>query len=153
MGFGARRARRLLGWNPDLIEEDRIPFVVGNEVFLIAQADIHWVQAAGDYVRLHTIGDSFLFRISLTELLKRWKKHGFVRIHRKYIVRLSSVGSIKKGRSYHVVVGPHPDAIELPLSRRNERDFLQLWVQYSATKSKAAEPGHHDGMQASRKAR
>lgn len=61
---------------------------------LLPVAEIDWVTAEGDYVRLHTTRDSYLYRSTLSGLECRLDPNEFVRIHRSTIVRWSRVGEL-----------------------------------------------------------
>jgi two-component system LytT family response regulator len=66
--------------------------VKGNERVLVVQPrEIDWVEAEGDYVRLHVGQESLLHRSTLTEMEQRLKQEGFVRIHRSRLVNLDRV--------------------------------------------------------------
>jgi DNA-binding LytR/AlgR family response regulator len=70
---------------------DRIPVTVGKRTVLVRVADIRWVEADGNYARLHTASRSYLLRTSLTALEERLPRDRFARIHRSTIVRLETV--------------------------------------------------------------
>ncbi|WP_340646373.1 LytTR family DNA-binding domain-containing protein [Phenylobacterium sp.] len=58
-------------------------------------ADILWVEAAGNYVELHTPGVGVLHRASLTQMERRLADHGFVRIHRSRLVNRAAVVQVE----------------------------------------------------------
>lgn len=60
-------------------------------VTVVELADVDWVEADGDYVRLHVGPKSHLVRGTLGALEPRLDPREFVRIHRSAIVRLSRV--------------------------------------------------------------
>ena len=58
--------------------------------------EIHWVDAAGNYVRLNTQnGESHILRETLTALEKRLDPKRFVRIHRSTIVNVERIREIR----------------------------------------------------------
>ena len=64
--------------------------------------DIDWVDAAGDYMCVHALGETHIVRSTLLELLKKLDDKLFVRIHRSTVVniaRVVSISSIQKGGS------------------------------------------------------
>ena len=64
--------------------------------------DIDWVDAAGDYMCVHALGETHIVRSTLRELLKKLDDKLFVRIHRSTVVnitRVVSISSIQKGGS------------------------------------------------------
>lgn len=72
-------------------EPSRLAFRADGRVHLIAPADIGHVEAAGDYVLLHTGGAPLLVRDTLAALSARLATHGFVRAHRSALVNLHQV--------------------------------------------------------------
>lgn len=114
----------------DSTEEEIIPITVGAHVVTVARSQVHRVEAAGDYVWLHTPGRSYLLRETLNHLTERWDKHGFMRIHRRHMVFLPLVTELHRGPSGHNVrLGSGPDAVDIPVSRRNLKEFKQRWMQ------------------------
>jgi two-component system LytT family response regulator len=83
---------------------------------LVPAADIDWIEAAGDYVRLHEGGRAHLLRATLRDVEERLDPRSFLRIHRSTIVRLDRIGRlIPRARGdYGVVLH---DGTELRLSR------------------------------------
>ena len=62
---------------------------------LVRAADIDWIEAAANYVRLNTRGRGFLLRMTLVEMERRLDPSEFVRIHRSTIVNTSRIKEIK----------------------------------------------------------
>jgi two-component system, LytTR family, response regulator len=58
---------------------------------VVELADVDWVEADGDYLRLHVGPKSHLVRGTLGAFEPRLNPREFVRIHRSAIVRLSRV--------------------------------------------------------------
>ena len=71
-------------------------FVVkkGGRIQLLASEDVGWVEAAGNYVRLHTAEGSHMVRTTLTLLEGCLDPGRFRRIHRSAIVSLAAVREI-----------------------------------------------------------
>ena len=63
---------------------------------LIPVEQIEWIEAAGNYVRLHLLdsNESLLCRDSLNRLASRLPPRMFVRVHRSTIVRIASIRTI-----------------------------------------------------------
>ncbi len=76
--------------------------------------EVLYVQAQGDYARLHVDNDSFLLRTSMSEIEAKWGAYGFVRIHRSFLVAMARVTSVRVGSEPVVRVG----GVDLPVSRR-----------------------------------
>jgi two-component system LytT family response regulator len=66
----------------------------GKLIFVRPQ-DIDWVDAAGNYVRLHTDGRTHLIRETMKSIEARLDPEVFVRVHRSAIVNLDRVVSLE----------------------------------------------------------
>lgn len=96
-------------------DEDEVVTVTrGTTIRRIYRSDVRYVQAQGDYARLHTEDDSFLLRIPMTDLCEQWASAGFIRVHRSFLVNLRVITSVRVGSNPAVTVG----TVELPVSRR-----------------------------------
>lgn len=86
----------------------------------VRRSQVRFVEAQGDYVRLHIPGESHLLRATLADLEQRWSDAGFVRIHRSTLVALAHIDEIRVADGHYAVrVGE----LELPVSRRHTRDL------------------------------
>ncbi len=65
-----------------------------NRFLLLNVGEVHFIESAGDYVRLNARGRSFLVRMTLSELERRLDPRSFARIHRSTIVNLDRVTEI-----------------------------------------------------------
>ncbi|MEV6773130.1 LytTR family DNA-binding domain-containing protein [Nocardia sp. NPDC051030] len=108
-----------------------IPVELGGVTTLVDRAAVCWVEAEGDYARLHTGTGSHLVRIPLSELENRWSEAGFVRVHRSYLVALRQVTGLRTVGTGTVVClraeGSAP-AVELPVARRQVRELKQRLI-------------------------
>ncbi|MFB4354697.1 LytTR family DNA-binding domain-containing protein [Microbacterium sp. LS_15] len=99
----------------DRADDETLPVTIGSTVRFVRRSDVRWVQAQGDYSRLHTADGGHLVRIPISELETRWADVGFLRIHRSTLVRSAAVTEARlSGAEPAVVV----DAAVLPVSRR-----------------------------------
>ena len=92
-------------------------------ILMVDVRDIDWVEAYGDYVRLHVHGRGHLVRDTLTRFAARLPRDRFVRIHRSAIVNATRVRELlpRRNREFVVVL---KDGTRLRLSR-SFRDELQ----------------------------
>ncbi|WP_350350227.1 LytTR family DNA-binding domain-containing protein [Microbacterium sp. A8/3-1] len=97
-------------------DDEMLPITVGSAVRFVRRSDVRWVQAQGDYSRLHTgDGAGHLVRIPISELEVRWADAGFLRIHRSSLVRTAAVTEARlSGADPAVSIGE----LSLPVSRR-----------------------------------
>jgi DNA-binding LytR/AlgR family response regulator len=115
---------------PALSDDDVIPVELAGRTTMLPRADVRWVEAQGDYARLHTGDASHLIRVPLSVLAERWADAGFVRIHRSYLVSLRDVRELRlTGSGYVVLTGDR----ELPVSRRHTRELKDRLIR--ATKA------------------
>ena len=78
--------------------------------------DIDYVEALGNYARIHAAGGRHMLRERMTVLERRLAPHGFVRVHRSAIVNLDRVREVVPRRTGdHVVV--LTGGVRLKLSR------------------------------------
>lgn len=113
---------------PEPSDDEVIPVELAGTTKLVPRASVRWVEAQGDYARLHTSDGSHLVRIPLAQLEERWGEAGFVRIHRSFLVALSLITELKMGASgYTVVIGDNEK--ELPVSRRHTRQLKDRLVR------------------------
>lgn len=74
---------------------DRVPIRTAQGVLLVPLDDIEWVEARGDYVRVHSTGRADLVRETISGFERRLPASWFIRIHRSTIVNLGKVREIK----------------------------------------------------------
>ena len=111
-------------------EDEVIPVELAGTTKLVPRSAVRYVEAQGDYARLHTHEGSHLVRIPLSVLEDRWRDAGFVRIHRSFLVALPLVTELRlSGSGYVVRVGNGPDCAELPVSRRHTRELKDRLVR------------------------
>jgi DNA-binding LytR/AlgR family response regulator len=106
--------------------DDQIAVELGGRTRFVARSDVRYVEAQGDYARLHTDAGSHLVRVPLTTLEEQWREAGFVRIHRSLLVSLAHVEEVRmdSGRCTVLVAGE-----QLAVSRRHTRDLRDLLVR------------------------
>lgn len=125
-----RRVLRLRDAAASAPEDEVIPVELAGVTTMLSRSSVRWVEAQGDYARLHTRDDSHLVRIPLSRLEDRWSEAGFVRIHRSYLVALPVITQLRLTPSGYVVI---VDDRELPVSRRHTRELKDRLVR--ATKA------------------
>jgi DNA-binding LytR/AlgR family response regulator len=103
--------------------DEQIPVERGGVTRFIKRTEVTYVEAHGDYARLHTAAGSHLVRTPLSTLEEEWATAGFVRIHRSLLVSLAHVDEIRmeSGRCTVVIGGS-----DLQVSRRHTRELREL---------------------------
>ena len=97
---------------------------------LIPRASILYVQAYGDYVRIHSDEGRFLLREALADVEDRWAALGFVRVHRGYLANLHRATEVRP-RENGTAVLVLEDGAEVPIARRQVAE-LRRRLQASA---------------------
>ncbi len=107
-------------------EDEVIPVELAGTTKLIPRSSVRFVEAQGDYARLHTAEDSYLVRVPLTQLEQDWSGAGFFRIHRSILIATGFVDEIRvDGGRCSVMIGGQ----ELQVSRRHTRELRDLMVR------------------------
>jgi two-component system LytT family response regulator len=91
--------RRLLALVKDLRRDqprsDRLVVKSGGRLFFLRADEIDWVEAAGNYVRLHVGTGSHLLRETMTAIEGRLDPEKFFRIHRSRIVNMERIQELQ----------------------------------------------------------
>ncbi len=84
--------------------------------------EIDWVEAAGNYSKLWVGTRSYFLRESLQVLEERVQQQGFVRAHRRALVRLDAVRELRRTRTgaSFAILG---SGVRVPISRRRVGSF------------------------------
>ncbi len=106
--------------------DDDIAVELGGVTRFVPRSSVRYVEAQGDYARLHTRSGSHLVRVPLTTLEEAWKDAGFVRIHRSLLIALQHVKEVRMDAGRCTVV---VDGMELGVSRRHTRELRDLLVR------------------------
>lgn len=113
--------------NYDEYEQKRIIIKDRDEIHLLNQSDIEWIDAAGDYVCVHANGDTHVKRSTLKEMEAELCSGIFKRVHRSTIVNLNYIDKViplNKGE-YFLLLGEHQ---KVKVSRKYKdviRNFLE----------------------------
>jgi DNA-binding LytR/AlgR family response regulator len=103
--------------------DEQIPVERGGVTRFVKRSEVRYVEAHGDYARLHTATGSHLVRTPLSTLEDDWGPAGFVRIHRSLLVSLAHIDEVRmEGGVCTVVVG----GTDLRVSRRHTRELREL---------------------------
>jgi two-component system, LytTR family, response regulator len=70
---------------------DKLIVRAGGRVLFLRADEIDWVEAAGNYVRLHSGKEEYLYRETMTKLEEQLNPDRFARIHRSTIVNIEQI--------------------------------------------------------------
>jgi len=62
----------------------------------VRSQEVFWIEAAGDYVILHTVDREHMLHESLSALTRRLDPREFIRVHRSAIVNLSTIDGVTR---------------------------------------------------------
>ncbi len=124
----AEAVRRVLAATRTEQAEEQVPVERGGVTRFVPISRIHYVEAEGDYARLHTADDSYLVRVPISQLEHDWADSGFVRIHRSLLIATAYVDEVHvDGGRCTVVIGDQ----HLQVSRRHTRELRDLLVRHA----------------------
>ncbi|GAB3724051.1 LytR/AlgR family response regulator transcription factor [Nocardiopsis nanhaiensis] len=99
----------------------------GRRTVFVKRDDVQFVEAQGDYVRLHTADDTHLIRLSLSYLEEVWAGAGFIRVHRGFLIAIPWVRDLRVTSSSGLVAGT--PAGDVPVSRRHGRHLREQLLE------------------------
>jgi two-component system LytT family response regulator len=101
---------------------DRILIKTGTRVLFLDPTEIDWVEAAGNYVRLHVGSQEHIVRESITRLEAMLRPHRFARVHRSSIVNLNRVRELRPWFSGEMIIVME-GGTEVKLSRTYRKEL------------------------------
>jgi DNA-binding LytR/AlgR family response regulator len=116
------KARELLQSNSEQVKlnEDEFIFIRdSNIVRRLKLSDILYVEAMGDYVKLHTAQKYFAIHATMKEVEQRLPSSRFLRVHRSFIAAIDKIDTIQEGTL--IINGkpvPVADAYRAALNKR-----------------------------------
>ncbi len=93
--LGARLIRLLGELKSGRRSMERLVIKESGRVFFIKASEIHWIEAAGNYVRLHLDDGAHLMRETMSRLEEGLDPDKFLRIHRSTIVNVDAVRELQ----------------------------------------------------------
>jgi two-component system, LytTR family, response regulator len=74
---------------------ERLVIKSGSRIFFLNVAEIDWIEAADNYVRLHAGPDSHLLRETMNSVEQRLNPDHFLRIHRSRIINIRQIKELQ----------------------------------------------------------
>lgn len=121
---------RLLALISDIRNEkkylERLVVKSTGRVFFLRTDEIDWIEAAGNYVKLHSGRESHMIRETMNGIEAKLDPDKFLRIHRSTVVHIDRIKELHPMFSgdYAVILR---DGTELSLSRNYRERFLELF--------------------------
>ncbi|MGJ8682643.1 LytR/AlgR family response regulator transcription factor [Paraglaciecola sp.] len=117
--------------NGEVLTSSSFPDVLaikdGSEVTRVPVAEVQWIDAAGDYMCVHTADKTHIMRRTMKELENDLDPKRFVRVHRSAIVNIQYVQKLVSHISgeYHLILS---NGEELKVSR-SHRDRVKQMIR------------------------
>jgi two-component system LytT family response regulator len=119
-GMRLREAR-----DHSLASLDRVVIRTKGKLQFIDYDEIYWIEAAANYVRLHTETESYLVRTTIGAVERRIGSQRFLRIHRSLIVNFQHVRELEPCNSNeYIVTLTNGKSLSLSRSHRSQIDQL-----------------------------
>ncbi len=104
----------------------RIMIKSAGRLYFLRTADVDWVEAAGNYVRLHVGAESHLLRETMNGLEARLDPERFLRIHRSTIVNIERIKELQPWfHGDYVVILKDDHQLTMSASYRERLDELR----------------------------
>ncbi len=98
-----------------------------NEKIFLPVSNIRWIDAAGDYMCVHTEKDTHIVRITMKKLEQQLDERVFMRIHKSTLVNVNCIESIRSLRNSESILTLGGD-VQLKVSR-NFSSAIQALVE------------------------
>src|SRR5690606_28020662 len=120
---------------------ERLVVKTTGRVFFIRADEIDWIEAAGNYIKVHSGRESHMIRETMNGIEAKLDPEKFLRIHRSTVVHIDRIKELHPMFSgdYEVILR---DGTELALSRNYRERFLELFENQSDRKSTRLNSSH-----------
>ncbi len=104
---------------------ERLVIKMNGHVFFIKAEEIDWLEAEGNYVRLHAGKESYLLRDTITALELQLDPKRFIRVHRSAIVNIDRITELQPWfhGEYRIILS---EGVQLTLSRTYREKLHEL---------------------------
>lgn len=111
---------------PERANAERLVVKSSGSVIFLRVDRIDWIEAAGNYLRLHVGTETHLLRETMNALEGRLDRDKFLRIHRSTMVNIERIKELQPGFHGEYVVILR-DGTQLPLSRQHRRRLQEIF--------------------------
>jgi two-component system, LytTR family, response regulator len=121
----AQRLFALLGTRLQSDYARRLTVAHGGRILFVPVADIDWIQAEGNYARLHVSRKTYDVRETLQALTEKLDPREFIRIHRSTIVNVRRIREVQPWfQGSHIVVLQSGEELRMSRYQRDAVDRL-----------------------------
>lgn len=117
-----KRLMKRLRSTSSTVRQETIVVTTSRGATVLHLNEIDWIEAAGNYTQLWVGTRRYFLRESLQLLEKRVQKNGFVRVHRRALVRLDGVKELTRTRA-GTSIAVLESGVRVPVSRRRSASF------------------------------
>ena len=110
---------------PSHPQNERFVVKSGGRVFFLKNDEIDWIEAAGNYVRLHVGNETHLLRETMNAIQKKLDAGRFIRIHRSTFVNIEKIKELQPWFHGEYVVILR-DGTQLTMSRSYRSNLPEL---------------------------
>ncbi|MBA3712165.1 MAG: response regulator transcription factor [Pyrinomonadaceae bacterium] len=103
---------------------ERLMIKASGRVIFLPTSELDWIEAEGNYLRLHAGREAYLLRETMNHLAAKLDPHKFARIHRSTLVNVERIKELQPmfGGDYVVILR---DGTQLTLSRSYRDKLLE----------------------------
>lgn len=103
---------------------ERLMIKASGRVIFLPTSELDWIEAEGNYLRLHAGREAYLLRETMNRLAAKLDPHKFARIHRSTLVNVERIKELQPmfGGDYVVILR---DGTQLTLSRSYRDKLLE----------------------------
>lgn len=120
-----------------------LPVETGGRTRYVRRSEVLFVEAHGDYVRLHTRTGAHEVRMPLSKLADHWETTGFTRTHRSFLVALTAVRELRSDSAGGLVA--HTEIGDVPVSRRHARELREQLLASARSRELGRAPSRPGG--------
>ena len=117
-----KRLEKRLSQSKQFSRDERIIVTTSRGATVLHLGEIDWIEAAGNYAQLWIGQRNYFLRESLQLLEERARKHGFIRAHRRALVRLDGVRELARTPA-GALFATLSSGARIPISRRRAASF------------------------------
>jgi two-component system, LytTR family, response regulator len=117
-----KRLEKRLSQSKQFTRDERIVVTTSRGATVLHLSEIDWIESAGNYAQLWIGQRNYFLRESLQLLEERVSKHGFIRAHRRALVRLDGVRELTR-TSAGALFAILTSGARIPISRRRAATF------------------------------
>lgn len=110
---------------PTLFNQELVIKNSDNEKVFLPIKEIRWIDAAGDYMCVHTASETHVVRITMKKLVSQLDPKIFARIHKSTLVNVNCIKSIKPLRNSESILDLGDD-VQLKVSRNFSSNIQKI---------------------------